>query len=332
MVPPPNQDATPVIDTELVNDFRDEFHDAFEQVQAILVELEYAEDKHDQLHALFRVLHSIKSNLRMMQLNALSEFIHALENILDDMREDRIEYDNQFSDATLLSLEKVEVTFEAIFAGDHSAFDKLLPLQALLEKVHEDLANFSNHLRNVLRHLDPGLLDEVSSDNDEQATDLTFFISLANFMEQRLNYEQGVAQRQLTMAEQLNAIAGNPIEQDQLRAAIYVHDVGMIFLPQSLLKKEGIYTEEERHSLAIHPELGAQLLEQLTIWSAASEIVLQHHERVDGQGYPNQLQGDQICDGAKLLSIVDTFEAMTHTRAHREHRRTVLRVVAEINA
>jgi len=319
-------------DPELVGDFRDEFQDAYDQVETILVELEQAEDKHPGLHALFRGLHSIKSNLRMMQLNELSEFIHSLENILDDMREDRLAYDARFSDVTLLSLEQVRDAFNAQFAGDNQSIQELLPLQSILDKAHQDHGNVGSHMRDALLHLDPLLVEDTANKNDERPSDLEFFAHIANYIEHRLGYDDGATRRQLEMAEQMNALANHPIDTEQLRAAIYVHDVGMAFLPQDLVHKESVFTDEERASLKAHPELAAHLLSQLGIWDEASMMVLQHHERMDGTGYPNKLQQDDICQGAKLITIIDTFEAMTHSRAHRDHKRTVLRVVAEINA
>lgn len=319
-------------DPDLVRDFRDEFQDAYYQVETILVELEKSEDKHDGLNALFRALHSVKSNLRMMQFNELSEFIHSLENILDDMRENRLAYDERFSDVTLLSLEQVRDAFDALFSGDNNPAQDLIPLKSILDKAHHEHDNFESHICTALLHLDPLLVEEADTKKDERPSDLDFFAHIANFIEHRLGYDDGATRRQLEMAEQMNALANDPIDIEQLRAAIYVHDVGMAFLPQDLVHKESLFTDEERVSLKEHPVLGAHLLSQLGIWYEASKMVLQHHERMDGTGYPNNLKQDDICHGAKLITIIDTFEAMTHSRAHRDQKRTVLRVVAEINA
>lgn len=325
-------DSQPDFDPELIADFRAEFQDAGDIVQGILVALESAADSHEHLHALFRALHSIKSNLRMMQLNVLSEFIHVLENILDDMREERINYDNRFSDIVLLSLEQVQDVFTAMFAGDVTCEHRLDPLQRLLENIHADHANIAQHFQAALCYLDPGLVDSDANAQKQHLSDLEFFGQFAAFIENRLDYEPGSMQRILTMAEQLNALAGQPVEVEQLRAAVYMHDSGMAFLSSAIFRKESELSGEEKLQLQRHVNLAADLLEHLAIWEEACQIVRQHHERFDGEGYPNQLSGGQICAGAKLLAIVDTFDAMTHKRAHREQRRTVLRAVAEINA
>lgn len=332
MVTPNRSQTEMVTDPELIGDFRGEYRDAVDAIHGILVDIERAADKHDGLHALFRGLHSIKSNLRMMQLNELSEFVHALESVLDDMRNDRVAYDSRFSDVTLLCLELIHDSFESAFAGQADYLEPLRAVQKALELMHEDSARFARHIQEVLLHLDPTLVAIVPHAADERPADLEFFRQMAAFIERRLGYAVQSMSRTLAMAEQINALAGSPIDVTQLRAAVYVHDVGMAFLPAQLLSKKEVLSDAERALLRKHPELSSDLLAHLGVWQEASRMVREHHERVDGQGYPQGLADAAICAGAKLLAVVDTYEAMTQTRAHREQKRTILRVVAEINA
>ena len=67
-------------------------------------------------------------------------------------------------------------------------------------------------------------------------------------------------------------------------------------------------------------------------WQTAADIVAQHHEMADGRGYPKGLKNDQICTGAKILAIVDAFEAVTLKHRDRGHSRSILRAIAEVNA
>jgi HD-GYP domain-containing protein (c-di-GMP phosphodiesterase class II) len=67
-------------------------------------------------------------------------------------------------------------------------------------------------------------------------------------------------------------------------------------------------------------------------WEAAAQMIAQHHEMPDGKGYPAQLTGSAICDGAKILAIVDAFEAVMLKHIHRGKNRSVLRAIAEVNA
>lgn len=162
--------------------------------------------------------------------------------------------------------------------------------------------------------------------------DIIFFESIASPMENRSLYWKGRTARLLTLALEMNKKAGEPVEQAQLVAAILLHDIGMAFLPLPLLHKAGSFNEEERNALFRHTELASHLLSQSSKWEQAATIVLQHHERVDGSGYPKRLTGIDICHGAKILSIVDTFDARTHERAYNTRlKRPFIRAVIEVN-
>lgn len=106
----------------------------------------------------------------------------------------------------------------------------------------------------------------------------------------------------------------------------------MAFLPLDMLHKQQKYSDQERLSLQRHPLVGQQLLSESQHWQQAAQIILQHHERIDGSGYPNQLVDKQICAGAKILAIADTYDAHAHARAHHSQlKRPFIRSVLEIN-
>ena len=89
---------------------------------------------------------------------------------------------------------------------------------------------------------------------------------------------------------------------------------------------------EDKVALCNHPGFAAGLLLRMPGWEPAAEMVAQHHEMPDGAGYPKGLPGAQICDGAKILAIVDAFEAVMLKHINRGKNRSVLRAIAEINA
>ena len=97
----------------------------------------------------------------------------------------------------------------------------------------------------------------------------------------------------------------------QLEAAVYLHDVGMMLLPEAVWLKVGKMSEEERALLFRHPDFGAGLLQRMEGWGEAARMVREHHEMPDGEGYPQHLTGEAIAPGAKILAIVDAFEAVT---------------------
>ncbi|MEP6953196.1 MAG: HD-GYP domain-containing protein [Solirubrobacteraceae bacterium] len=116
-----------------------------------------------------------------------------------------------------------------------------------------------------------------------------------------------------------------PEEVETIRQAALVHDIGKIYTPKEILDKPGRLTDAEFAVIKRHPADGADLLEA----SAGPEIrtiVRHHHERLDGNGYPDGLAGDRIPMGARIIAVADTFDALTSTRAYRTaatHRRAL---------
>lgn len=318
-------------DLELVTEFRDEFTHAYESITAALFELEQRPNSREHINQLFRTAHSIKSNLRMLSLNDLSEFVHAIENVMDLLRNGSLTFTHHIGDMFLLSLNRVRQEFETIAAGGPGKPSEIANLRDCINTINGE-SEILEKIAHVMALLDPGFVQASVAGPSPKEDDLVFLASLVHFVEGRALSPQGRTERILAMATDMNAAANRPIDPQQLAAAVYLHDVGMAFLPAELLKKQGGLSDQDRATLNGHAALGAQLLGQLGVWACASEIVAQHHERYDGTGYPNRLSNDQVCPGAKILAIADTFEAMTHARADGREKRPMLRVIAEVNA
>ena len=110
-----------------------------------------------------------------------------------------------------------------------------------------------------------------------------------------------------------------------------MHDIGFAFLDERFWNSEIKFTASDMKKMQAHPELAANLMNHMPEWKDAMEIVLQHHERWDGAGYPNRISGDKIRPGAQLMAVVDAFESMTHSRPDRQYKRSILRAMTEIN-
>jgi hypothetical protein len=107
-------------------------------------------------------------------------------------------------------------------------------------------------------------------------------------------------------------------ELEQLTFAGLLHDIGLFAVPQSLVTKAGRLTQDERTLIEQHPELGYQTIRkagQKYDWLA--QVVRQAHERWNGQGYPNKLNGRQICEFAQIIGVVDIFDALVSPRGYR---------------
>lgn len=108
-----------------------------------------------------------------------------------------------------------------------------------------------------------------------------------------------------------------PDELAALQAAALLHDVGNLGISEHILSKPGSLTAEEFDKVKVHPDLGADILERVQFPYPVAPIVRAHHEKWDGSGYPNHLAGNQIPRGARILSVVDSLDALLSSRTYR---------------
>lgn len=111
-----------------------------------------------------------------------------------------------------------------------------------------------------------------------------------------------------------------PQERQFLKTGGYLHDLGKVAISKNLLLKPGALTKGERACIETHPSLGDKILEPLDLRPQEKDLILYHHERWDGKGYPHGLAGEEIPFRCRLLSLADVFEALTSERSHRPPR------------
>jgi putative nucleotidyltransferase with HDIG domain len=110
----------------------------------------------------------------------------------------------------------------------------------------------------------------------------------------------------------------NTTELEALRTAAVLHDIGKLGVPEHIISKPGRLTPEEFEKVQAHPVVGAEILERVNFPYAVVPIVRCHHERWDGSGYPDGLKGEDIPIGARILSVVDCFDALASDRQYRK--------------
>jgi len=141
---------------------------------------------------------------------------------------------------------------------------------------------------------------------------------LATTVESRDYFSFGHHQRASAMArliaQELGVAAG---KTDTIRLAGVIHDIGKISVPVEILNKRDCLNDTEYSFIQGHPEAGYNIVKELDLPWPLADIILQHHERMDGSGYPNHLSGDQILPEARILAVADVIEAMASDRAHR---------------
>ncbi|MBA4115346.1 MAG: HD-GYP domain-containing protein [Rubrobacter sp.] len=124
------------------------------------------------------------------------------------------------------------------------------------------------------------------------------------------------------------------LSAEEARVARYgavLHDIGKIGIPDAVLNKPSRLTDEEWEVMRRHPNMGADMVNQVSGFEPVAEVVLAHHERHDGLGYPKGLAGEEIPMGARLISAADAYDAMTNDRPYREAL-THEQAVAELEA
>lgn len=161
-------------------------------------------------------------------------------------------------------------------------------------------------------------------------------IALAAAIEAKDPYTHGHTERVTNLSLEIarRLIKENPLDLDDkflenLRIAALLHDIGKIGIPESILNKEGKLTEEERKKMQSHSLVGATILQPIKELEFAILGVKYHHERFDGKGYPEGLNGDSIPLIAAIIGVADSFDAMITDRPYRKAK-SKEEVVAEI--
>lgn len=107
-------------------------------------------------------------------------------------------------------------------------------------------------------------------------------------------------------------------ETQEIHIAAHLHDIGKIGIPDRVLCKEGRLDEEEWQLMKRHPLIGADILKKCSGFARISAIILHHHERYDGKGYPFGAKGEEIPLGARIIAVCDSIDAMASTRSYRK--------------
>jgi putative two-component system response regulator len=153
---------------------------------------------------------------------------------------------------------------------------------------------------------------------DELDSAASVILSLGRTIEARDPYTQGHCERLAHYATALGAHLG--LSEDQqlaLHRGGYLHDVGKVGIPDSILLKPGSLTPEEYLVMQRHPVIGDSICREFRLLKDVIPIIRHHHERGDGSGYPDRLRGDDIPLLAQLLSVVDTYDAVTSARPYK---------------
>lgn len=347
------------LDEDILSDLLEEINELYEASEQTLIELELKPEDNELQRSLFRSIHTIKGDLGLVSFTPMIPLLQHVEDLLDFLRKGQITYTSNMSDLVLLTMDRVKIFVENCIKDGQAQYDQELYKHLVTQIARISPDNSKQHeklLTEAVLLLDPsldiGTPEEASQANEsatpipatlantgipkdisaEKRSDIVFFRELMKPIEKRSMYWEGRGDRIAKLAAYLNKLAGSVIDEDQLAVACYMHDFGMAFMPIEVLHKQGKLAEVEFNLMRSHVYKSARLLEHLNQWNEARKIVMQHHERIDGSGYPLGVKEADLCEGAKLLAILDTFDAITHARAHQSHiKHPKKKAVIEVN-
>jgi putative nucleotidyltransferase with HDIG domain len=161
--------------------------------------------------------------------------------------------------------------------------------------------------------------DLAEANTHLERANLSFATALVATLDARDRYTAGHSAAVAVYATDIAERLGLSAEEQQLAHLCgLVHDIGKIGLPPGLLEKPGALTLEERRQMEEHSVIGERILAKVDDYAEIAKIVRHHHERVDGQGYPDGLVGDDVPLLSRIIAVADAYNAMTSDRPYRD--------------
>ncbi|MDU4962336.1 MAG: HD-GYP domain-containing protein [Sporomusaceae bacterium] len=157
------------------------------------------------------------------------------------------------------------------------------------------------------------IIPQFSLDDLHQIVD-----ALTTALDAKNEYTSGHSYRVASLCQAVARQLCLPAAVEQaLDIAAHLHDIGKIGIPDAVLLKPGKLTPAEFALIKSHPQIGFAIVNKVSSLAGVAKIILHHHERMDGQGYPEGLKGETIPLGARIIAVCDAFDAMTSSRSYR---------------
>jgi HD-GYP domain-containing protein (c-di-GMP phosphodiesterase class II) len=207
---------------------------------------------------------------------------------------------------------------------------ELVDQQIELIKNSKQKEQTENLIKSELTDVRQKYLDEVS---EKEILFMAVIDSLAQAVGARdtytHNHNRSVADYAVKLGEAMG-IGGTDLAT--LHIAGRLHDIGKIGVPEAILQKTGALTDEEYGRMKEHPTIGGKILESLPNFASISDIVIYHHERYDGKGYPKGLKGEEIPFESRIIAVADAYDAMTSKRVYKSTPMTKDESIIELRA
>lgn len=177
-----------------------------------------------------------------------------------------------------------------------------------------------------------GLKHQVEFRKYNDNFNLSLIEALSKMHGKKFYYKENFSQNVAALASKIGKVLSLPPENlELLNIASLLHDIGEIYLPSEIINKNGSLTEVEFNLIESHPQISYELLEDVEFDQKIKEIILQHHERLDGSGYPKGLKENEISKEAKIIGAADSIIAMLSERPYRKalSNKEVLEILIE---
>ncbi len=170
------------------------------------------------------------------------------------------------------------------------------------------------HLEMLVEDRSKALNEALSNLNEIHSATLETLAMALDLRDQGTSgHSRRVADMTVDIAKNLGIVDGDLV---QIEHGALLHDIGKLRIPDSILWKPAALTPEEWQIMRRHPEYGFDFVKKIEFLKGAADIILSHHEKFDGSGYPRGLKGDEISLGARIFSLVDTVDAIVHDRPY----------------
>jgi putative nucleotidyltransferase with HDIG domain len=194
--------------------------------------------------------------------------------------------------------------------------DTVASLRARLARLEREAAARQRQLEHYAADLREIFKQERNRAQELRRSYKATVLALANAVEARDAYTGKHAQRVAAYGLRIAHAAGVEVDPE-VEFGFLLHDIGKVAVPDAILFKPGPLTAEERALMIKHPQIGTEILRHIDFLDEAKVVVLHHHERWDGQGYPDGLSGEAIPLQARVFAVADTLDALTTDRPYR---------------